>query len=308
MKLNDDQFDEDEKLEEEGILLNRFNGQPVVCYNMGQEDEYVQATSAEYSKYCHPYINLVYGYRNNDDQDVLIIREHVHGKNYYTLSNYKHLGDRLIGFYKCVTIIEYIHSFRAVLRMIRPEKFIMSNGLSTVKLVDVIKHDNRLLTKIQNSTKLPERNAKYICPELYEEDLSDNSLERGEYEDARRSDLWTLGCMLYYAITKKDPWEGYTKREDILAEYRKTKEYGDGVNKFFWKDEDLVGDDGKPIDAQLREQFNKLFDKDNLWEDDLTKFREELETRPNINAFISEQGGDLEMDYHEGNYKYLYLL
>lgn len=151
-----DQFDEDERNEEDTLTLNRFNGQPVVVYNMGPEDPYVQATTSEYSKFCHPYINLVYGYKHAENKDLLIIREHVHGKNYYYTSSYDFLGDRLVAFYKCLCLVEYIHSFKAFLRVIRPEKFIMGGGLTCVKLVDVIKHDNRYLTNIQKATLLKE--------------------------------------------------------------------------------------------------------------------------------------------------------
>jgi len=298
MVLSKDQFDENEKNEDESLVLNRFNGQPVVIYDMGPEDEYVQAMTSEYSKYCHPYINLVYGYRY-EDKNLLIVREHVHGKNYYSVANYVNLGDRLIAFYKCLTLIEYIHSFKAFLRIIKPEKFILGGGLTTVKLVDCIKHDNRYLTKIQNLNKIDDANKsmRFICPELYFEDLGENSLERSiDYEVVRRSDYWTIGCFLYYAITTKLPWANYNTKEEIKKDYDN--------NKLFYKDEDIKTDDGKPITESPMGQFlldsmRKCFE--NTLGEDTTELRVKLEERPNIAQFISENGGDLEMDYQKGN-------
>jgi serine/threonine protein kinase len=315
MKLAKDQFDEDEKSEDNTLVLNRFNGQPVVIYNMGPEDEYVEAITSEYSKYCHPYINLVYGYKHADNGDLLIVREHVHGKNYYTVTNYVHLGDRLIAFYKCLTLIEYIHSFKAFLRIIRPEKFILGGGLTSVKLVDVIKHDNRYLIKIQTTTKVDD-SMRFICPELYDEDLSDDSLERSvDYDKVKRSDLWSVGCMLYYAITTKKPWDNgkFNKKDEIKAEYMKYQKNKEFIKAnpskkdenlyptIFFKDSEL--NDGnkenpKPIEPELIEYLHKCFD--NTWGEDLTPFREALEKRENIAKFIGEAGGDLEMNYDDG--------
>ncbi len=289
MKLAKDQFDEDEKTED--LVLNRFNGQPVVVYNMGPEDEYVQVMTAEYSKYCHPYINLVYGYKHSDTEDLLIIREHVHGKNYYSVNYYDHLEDRLVAFYKCLTLIEYIHSFKAFLRIIRPEKFILGGGLTCVKLVDVIKHDNRYLTRIQANNKV-EPSMRFISPELYEEIEADDGLERSmEFEKVQRADLYSVGCFLYYAITKRMPWDGYNKKDDIMKAHRMNK-------TAFLKEDDIVDDEGKR-DPELYKWLQNCFS--NKWGDDLTDFREKMEKRPVIAGFIGENGGDLLMDYEKGN-------
>lgn len=298
MKLSKDQFDEDEKSEDGLLTLNRFNGQPVVIYNMGPEDEYIQSMTSEYSKYCHPYINLVYGYRKDENDNLLIIREHVQGNNFYSVRNYEHLNDRLVAFYKCLTLVEYIHSFKAFMRVIKPEKFILGGGLTCCKLVDLIKNDNKYLINVQSTSKL-EIHARFIHPNLLAEDLSDDSLERSvEFDIVKRADLWSLGCMLYYAITKKEPWDRYQTREEILNAFQQ--------NKYFFKDEEIKDDKGNPVEQQLLTWLHKCFD--NAWGDDITPFREEMEERPHIKSFISEDGGDLEMDYKKGMYLFIISL
>ena len=284
-KLVNDQFEDDSKESKEGedVRISRFNGQKVVLYNMGPEDEYVEAISSEYSKFCHPNFNLVYGYRkDHDSEDLLIAREYVNGQNYYTLANYECLGDRLIGFYKCLSLIEYVHSFQSFLRILKPEKFILGDGLTHVKLVDCIKHDNRYLTKIQISDNV-ERSMRYIHPNFYKEDLTDNSFERSvDYQTVKQADLWSVGCMLYFAITRKDPWSKYNSKEQILKAFNSGKE--------FWTDADFEKDDnGAPVEKELFTWFMKCMDADanKRWDDELTKFREALEKRENIHNYIT---------------------
>jgi len=105
-----------------------------------------------------------------------------------------------------------------------------------------------------------------------------------------------------------------TKKEEIKAEYdtyKKNKEIlaSDSSKKkedyptIFFKDSELT-DGGKekdigpkPIDPKLIEYLHKCFE--DKWGDDLTPFREDLEKRENIAKFISDAGGDLEMNYDE---------
>jgi serine/threonine protein kinase len=295
MKLNDNQFDEPEE-SEEGLVLCRYNGQPVVLYDMGPYSAYVENLTMEYSKYCHPYLNLVYGYKDHSKGNLIIVREHVFGKNYYTLDTYEHLGDRLIGFYKCLTLIEYIHSFKGFLRVIRPEKFILAGGLTTVKLVDVIKNDEAYFNRIRSKKEI-EKGARFIHPEFLIPNGDLDSMENDtEYTNCKRADFWSVGCLLYYAITKKVPWENCKTLDEVIEQYSKNQK------PEFLKEEDIIGIDGK-VDIQLLDYLNKCFE--NKWGDELTTFRESLEKNiENIKKYISDDGGELEMDYEKGIYYY----
>jgi len=264
---------------------------------------------------------LVYGYKIDDEsKDLIIIREYVYGKNFYSLRDYDFLGDRLIGFYKCLSLIEYVHSFKAFIRCIKPEKFIIGSGLTIVKLVDLIKHDNRYLTSIQNSSKIEEvnRSMKYIHPDLLFENLEENSLERSvDFEVVKRADFWTVGCFLYYAFTKKDPWERCNTRDEIKKEYDEKKlffkeedikdwEYVKEGDKFALNEKGEKITKDKPLsslDLELVAFMKKclVFHKDTLLPDEATTtLREKLEERPNIKGYITESGRDLEMDYPKG--------
>jgi serine/threonine protein kinase len=259
---------------------------------MGKQDDYVEGMTSEYSKYCHPFINLVYGYRHKDeDRELLIIREHVYGKNYYSIEKYEHLGDRLIGFYKVLCLVEYIHSFKGYLRVIRPEKFILGGGLTYVKMVDVIKNDERYLEnlRIDDTCKT---GARFLHPELLAASFEDDGLERSvDYDKVRRADVWSVGCFLYYAITKVEPWANLDKPSQIYEAYKDK-----GYLGFF--DESLIKTPKGQHDQVLLEWLHKCFK--NEWGDDLTKFRETMEEkRENIAKYIKDDddGGMLEMDY-----------
>ncbi len=300
MRLSVEMFEDDYKdIERNNLIINRFNGQPVVIYNMGQEDDYVQSVCSEYSKICHPYINLVYGYRQDENKDLLIIREYVHGENYFQIKNYEYLEDRLVAFYKCLCLIEYVHSFKNFFRVLRPEKFIIEKGITCVKLVDLIKNDFAYLQKIQAGTQLTD-SMRFVCPELFEPGETDDSLEKSDdFDKIRKGDVYSVGCMFYYAITKKMPWEGYKTKDEVFKAYNQHK------YSFIRKDE--VVNDNKEHQPYLYDDLLKCFDTHTPWGEDLTDFREKLETRNIIKEFIHENGGDLLMNYEEGKYNYLIL-
>ncbi len=274
---------------EENKLGNRTHtgllyGMPIVIRYIGKNNETVQSIVSDLSKYNHPSLALNYGYmldkNSEQEEEVYVIRELIKGKNFFAAKGYT-LHDQLVILYKIICIIEFLHSFNIYFKNLRPDKIIITDDVE-IKLVDNIKNDEEFFNNLREQGTLSKDSYKYICPELFEitEKITDN-------KKLKKYDLYSLGCLMFFAATGKNPWENHNSKKDIIGAYNYSQA------SFFIKDKDLV----KTHDStgKLSEIIEKCLT--NQYEE-INKLREDFGKFPQVGFYLRDDL--LEFNFKEG--------
>jgi len=279
---------------EENKLGNRTHtgllyGMPIVIRFIGKNNEAVQSIVSDLSKYNHPSLALNYGYmleKNNEgEEEVYIIRELIKGKNFFAAKGYA-LHDQLVILYKTICIIEFLHSFNIYFKNLRPDKIIITDDVE-IKLVDNIKNDEEFFNSLKDQPLLNKDSYRYICPELYElkEKITDN-------DRLKKFDLYSLGCLMFFSVTGKNPWEGYNTKKDIMSAYNQSPA------AFFFTEKENI----KATDKKLAEIIEKCLKNEF---DDINKLREEFGKFPQVVLYLKDDV--LEFDFKKGIINNIYL-
>jgi serine/threonine protein kinase len=89
----------------------------------------------------------------------------------------------------------HVHEQGLVFRDVHPTRIHLSNGVIKFNLVGMPYNFKKLLKNESFSGHL-----NYSAPEILEHG-SDHML-------GPKVDIWSLGCCLYYLVTKRDPYDG----------------------------------------------------------------------------------------------------
>jgi serine/threonine protein kinase len=111
--------------------------------------------------------------------------------------------------------VAHLHSHGIIHRDVHPTRIHYNNGLCKFNLIGLPYNFKKLLKCTNYSGHV-----NYSAPEIISEsevnsmnstaDIEDNS---GEGNFTERAETWSLGCCLYYLVTKKDPFEGASVKE-----------------------------------------------------------------------------------------------
>lgn len=150
--------------------------------------------------YCHqPEKKTLYMVMEKGDSDLhRILQEFRDNIPLYTLMSY---------WYQMLQAVSYIHQNGVIHSDLKPANFLMIGG--RLKLIDFgiasnISCDSTSIIKFSQAGTF-----NYISPEALTDTSSDNSPMHGNQPKIRlstRSDVWSLGCILYLLIYKKTPF------------------------------------------------------------------------------------------------------
>ena len=269
---------------EENKLGNRTHtgllyGMPIVIRFIGKNVETVQQIVSDLSKYNHPSLALNYGYmldKNSEgEEEVYVIRELIKGKNFFAAKGYT-LHDQLVILYKTICIIEFLHSFNIYFKNLRPDKIIITDDVE-IKLVDNIKNDDEFFGALKDQLILTKDSYRYICPELYE--IKDKITD---HEKLKKFDLYSLGCLMFFSVTGKNPWEGYNAKKDIINAYNQSPA------AFFIIEKENITTTDKKLASIIERCLTNQFD-------DVNKLREEFGKFPQVILYLKDDV--LEFDF-----------
>ena len=161
------------------------------------------------------YSNIIsyYGTAKNKFK-IYFLYEYIEGKNLQTiLSNYGLKSEKLVKFYfiQILKSIKYLHSLNIPHRDIKPDNIILSKDEKQIKIIDFgsscdLNNDKyeKMYEEILRKEKGQKKIYKYfigtpgfIAPECIHNKFAD-----------KRSDYWSLGCLLYNLFTGFPPFLG----------------------------------------------------------------------------------------------------
>lgn len=207
------------------IQLGVLYSMPVVLRNIGKNSEKVENIVASMAKYNHPTFALNYGYMLDKIEEypnenfVFIVRELVKGKNFHSIFNY-HIHDRLVFLYKIICLLEFLHSFDFCYIFLHPNKLIITEEVD-IKLVDHIKINDEKLLNFQHKSGSISDEERFISPDLYKI----TSLDKCSDDQKKRFDIYSFGCLMFYAVTGELPWSKYDSIEKINVEFSKENKF-----------------------------------------------------------------------------------
>ena len=118
------------------------------------------------------------------------------------ISSWKSFCKRQFTLYQIVSIfrqltegINHMHELGQIFRDVHPTRIHMNNGIIKLNLVGMPYNFKKLLKNQSFSGHL-----NYSAPEILENG-PENYLNQ-------KVDVWSLGCCLYYLVTKRDPFDG----------------------------------------------------------------------------------------------------
>lgn len=160
------------------------------------------------AKMDHP--NIVKYYETYEDENyVHIVMEYLQGEDLFKLilakknDNFseKDIADIISCLMKAVA---YIHNQKIVHRDIKPENILFSktNNYNTLKLIDF-----GLSTNLKSDSRFRVGSPFYMSPEIIEGDIS------------FKSDVWSIGVILYIMLTGKFPFNG-KNNDEVFEEIR----------------------------------------------------------------------------------------
>lgn len=111
--------------------------------------------------------------------------------------------------------IAHLHDLGIIHRDVHPTRIHFSNGLVKFNLIGLPYNFKKLLKCTNYSGHV-----NYSAPEIISESEMAGSLNStadddyvGEGNFTEKSETWSLGCCLYYLVTKMDPFEGASVKE-----------------------------------------------------------------------------------------------
>ena len=159
--------------------------------------------------------NIISYFGTTKDQfKIYFLYEYINGENLQqVISNYGLNSEKLVKFYfiQILNAIKYCHSFDIVHRDIKPDNLILSEDKKLIKLIDFGSSfdlnnlsNEQKYEDILKKEKTQKKMFKYfvgtpglIAPECIHNKFSD-----------KRSDYWSLGCLLYNLLTGFPPFLG----------------------------------------------------------------------------------------------------
>lgn len=214
------------------IQLGVLYSMPVVLRNIGKNDDKVENIVSSMAKYNHPTLSLNYGYMldkdelNPNENVVYIVRELVRGKNFHSIFNY-HIHDRLVFLYKIICLLEFLHSFDFCYIFLHPNKLIITDEVD-IKLIDHIKMNDEKLLQFQHKSGLISDEERFISPELYKI----TSLLKCSDDQKKKFDLYSFGCLFFYAVTGELPWGKLDSVEKISEQFSKESNFLEFENNY----------------------------------------------------------------------------
>jgi serine/threonine protein kinase len=110
--------------------------------------------------------------------------------------------------------VAHLHSLGIIHRDVHPTRLHYNNGVCKFNLIGLPYNFKKLLKCTNYSGHV-----NYSAPEIISEESSNATtpLENddfvGEGNFTEKAETWSLGCCLYYLVTKMDPFEGASVRE-----------------------------------------------------------------------------------------------
>ena len=163
------------------------------------------------------HVNIISYYGTSKDEfKIYFLYEYIKGEDLYKkVSNYGLKSENLVKFYfiQILNAVKYLHSLNIPHRDIKPDNIIITSDEKKVKLIDFgsscdlndstnEKKYEEILKKEKNHKKLFKYfvgTPGFIAPECIHNKFSD-----------KRSDYWSLGCLLYNLLTGFPPFLGQT--------------------------------------------------------------------------------------------------
>lgn len=160
----------------------------------------------------NPTVVALYDYLHLPDQSILyMVMEKGDSDLHKTLQSFKKdipLYTLVNYWYQILQSVNYIHQHGVIHSDLKPANFLMVNG--RLKLIDFGIASNIAVdsTSIIKSSQAGTFN--YISPEALTDTSSDNSPMKGNHQPkikiSTKSDVWSLGCILYLLLYKKTPF------------------------------------------------------------------------------------------------------
>lgn len=280
-------LDQIEQLESKGeaYYTGLLYGMPVIIRKLGENTDKLQQLISGFSKYNHPSLTINYAViikteSNNgiEIENVYIVRELVKGKDFYCLTTMDN-HNRLVILYKIICLLEYLHSFNIFYKFLRPSKIIISKD-ANVKLLNLIQMDQFKLEHLKTKALLNDE-YRFYCPELFKNSSSSEDLNKPYI------DIYSVGCLIYYAIFQSMPWKDYQSKEEILSAYLNKKD--------FIPENDIIDDENSNIYKIIKCCLNGDYTSIGL-------LREDFEKLPQIALYL--ENGHVNFDYTKGKYFY----
>lgn len=215
----------------------------------GRSDEKVlrfQKEAKATAKLNHVNIVRVLDFGQTGKGDLYLIMDYIDGVNLAKRvdgSGHLPLLEALEIFCQICDALEHAHSHDVLHRDIKPENIMLTadeNGNTLVKIVDFglakIEHDDQKIT----STGVHVGSPPFMSPE-----------QASGKEVDRRSDLYSLGCVMFMALTGNPPLMGQTGMDTIL---KQIEEQPPRLNDQYA--------DGEKFPAQIESMIDKLLRKD----------------------------------------------
>ena len=115
-------------------------------------------------------------------------------------------------FRQLASAIAHLHSQGIIHRDVHPTRIHYNNGLVKFNLIGLPYNFKKLLKCTNYSGHV-----NYSAPEIISEEQNLQGMIDAEDYDAgiftEKAETWSLGCCLYYLVTKMDPFEGSTVKE-----------------------------------------------------------------------------------------------
>lgn len=118
--------------------------------------------------------------------------------------------------HECLQAVNYIHQQGVIHSDLKPSNFLLING--RLKLIDfgIASNIDIDATSIIKSSKVGTFN--YISPEALIDTSTSSADENSETNKpririSRRSDVWSLGCILYFMLYQKTPFSHIIKKD-----------------------------------------------------------------------------------------------
>lgn len=111
--------------------------------------------------------------------------------------------------------IAHLHSLGIIHRDVHPTRIHYNNGLCKFNLIGLPYNFKKLLKCTNYSGHV-----NYSAPEIITESALNSTASTVENDDyvgegnfTEKAETWSLGCCLYYLVTKMDPFEGTSVKE-----------------------------------------------------------------------------------------------
>jgi len=266
-----------EKIEEKTPHDNELNkgllyGMVIAYRSIGVNNEESQTYVSDLSKYNHPSLSLVYGFAIEKDTNlVYIVREWVSGHCFLDKELFnKDLHDRLVLLYKIICLFEFLHSFDISYNFLTPNKVIVTVDMD-IKVIDLIKIDSTVIKRIKSAKYNSQLN--YLHPKVFDIDFK---IEKKTF--LKEFDIYSIGCLIYYAITQKIPFSGVHTVEDLVKakaagkfEPLEDQNASDQLKTAYEIANNCLGDHYDTVE-KLKEDFSKLHDVEDFIKNETINF------------------------------------